>query len=152
MRGLESKCLEQMKSHSVDFMGTAQKYRVEVSSNKTPTNHTDTILSYFLLSLLSENDTKRFCLTRASTESLMEWEEFPLIKTLDELWRASLLGDIPQMKRAVESLPVTHQELGKKAVGFLSGHASNEKQMLVEESAMEKIQGVIRSAELFFRV
>ncbi|KAI5186154.1 hypothetical protein NEHOM01_1319 [Nematocida homosporus] len=149
---IESECLELISSKGAKFMLAAQRYRVMLLESQKPTKSSDVILSYFLLSLLVECDSRRFCLVRASLQSLLEQQDLPCVRVLDGLWQAGLLGDIPQMKHLVNALPASHHELGERAIAKLTNSETEQESCRAEEREEGKIQGVIRMSELFFRV
>lgn len=149
---IERECLSHMKEENALFFLAAQKYRVEITKTKAVTKNTDNILSYYLLSLLSNGETKRFCLVRASIESLMDIEDLPQVRLLDVFWRASLLGDLPQMKISIENLSKAHQKIGNKAVDQISvcqTESSKDHSMHREKGSIER---VIQMSKLFFQV
>jgi len=148
---IESECVEAMRRNSDVFLFLAQSYKISVLSSNTATKHMDEIMSFFLLKLLSEGDMKRFCLIRSSIERITEKGNFPLVSTLDKIWKASLLGDIPQMKQAVLSLPHIHKQTGEEALRKLTTHEEKGK---TDEAKEIKggLQNVIEAARMYFRV
>ncbi|KAI5192318.1 hypothetical protein NEMIN01_1947 [Nematocida minor] len=151
MSTTESECLQLINQGTSDFFHLAQKYKLEIIESRKPTDKSDLIFSYFLLHLLASGDTRRYCLNRAELAAVVESGEFACVRTLDHLWKSSLLGDIPQMKHALDTLPHTHQQIGVNACKSLQ-------EKPVKEGSEQfggkgsKIQQIIKASNMFFRV
>ncbi|KAI5171129.1 hypothetical protein NEFER03_0531 [Nematocida sp. LUAm3] len=148
---IEKKCLEMMQKEDESFEMYAQEYKIELMHEGRVTENTDSIFSYYLLSLLARGETRRFCLVRGGLERLTEMQEFPQVRSLDVLWRANLLGDFPQMKHSLQGLSTTHQKIGEVAINRLLGELQNKLEEKKEKETAT-IQQVIKMSELFFRV
>ncbi|KAI5191023.1 hypothetical protein NECID01_1253 [Nematocida sp. AWRm77] len=149
---LEKNCLKLMKESPLEFLFAAQQYRIQVLSSGKSTKHTDEIFAYFLLLLLAEGETKRFCLIRASIDRVVDSNSFPYVGILDKIWTTSLVGDLPKMKQAVSSLPPIYHELGQKAVEHLTLKEQASPAESVSTAQEGKLQKLLKVSELFFRV
>lgn len=153
---IEKRCILKIKEGDLDIIDLLQNYKINILKTKEITENTDAILSYFLLYLLSTGETRRYCLNRAEVSSIIENEKkrnngFINIRNTDTLWKASLLGDIPQMKQSINSLIHTHTQIGEIAYNRLKDIRQNIKDKESEKKD-SKIQQIIKASNMFFRV
>lgn len=153
MDRIENECLSMIRKKEGEFSQSLQKYKLQLIREKKITEKTDQILSYFLLSLLAEGKVRRYSLNRAEISSVIEAGpgRFPSVDQVDLVWKASLLGDIPQMKQTLNTLPETHLELGRKACSVLQERKEIEENRQ-NAQRQSKLQEIIRGSNVFFKV
>ncbi|EHY65589.1 hypothetical protein NERG_01196 [Nematocida ausubeli] len=119
MTSLESECLSLIEQNNEEFSYSLQKYKLHTLATKEISSQSDSIFGYFLLYLLAKGQTKRYSLNRLELSDVIDINKSECIKTVDHIWRCSILGDIPQMKHALDALPKTHLKIGLAACEFL---------------------------------
>ncbi|OAG33343.1 hypothetical protein NEIG_01828 [Nematocida sp. ERTm5] len=151
MSTLESECLQLINESAEEFSYSLQRYKLEVLSSKKPSKHSDSIFGYFFLYLLAKGDTRRYSLNRMELSSVIDLDNSECIRIVDHIWKCNVLGDIPQMKQAAETLPKTHLKLGQAACEVLQEKKNN---MEVRESGAQesKLQKIVKASNMFFRV
>ncbi|KAI5150371.1 hypothetical protein NEAUS04_1031 [Nematocida ausubeli] len=151
MTSLESECLSLIEQNNEEFSYSLQKYKLHTLATKEISSQSDSIFGYFLLYLLAKGQTKRYSLNRLELSDVIDIDKSECIKTVDYIWRCSILGDIPQMKHALDALPKTHLKIGLAACEFLQ-----ERKGKVEECKRgrkeSKIQQIVKTSNMFFRV
>ncbi|KAH9385873.1 uncharacterized protein NEMAJ01_0769 [Nematocida major] len=151
MEEVEKTCLTSIKKGEGEFSESLQKYKIGLLTGGSVTEHTDSVLGYFLLYLLAKGDARRYSLNRAEIAEFLEKGSFPVVGAIDRLWKASVLGDIPQMKEALSSLPETHFSVGEEACKFLQNReVSAQEDPSVQEGS--RIEQIIKGSNMFFRV
>jgi hypothetical protein len=147
----EERCADAMKRGDAErFKYNFHGYKADLYRGKCSGAMVDPIFSYMLLLLLAGGETSQFLLLRADAEKFLSGEERSL-ESVDGLWTAYSVGDIPMARNISSLFPREHRSVSEQFASSLTEREQGDVRTPHGEDA-GSIERITKISSEFFRI
>jgi len=147
----EERCVDAMRRGDTGrFKYNFHGYKADLCKGRCSGTMIEPIFSYMLLLLLAEGETSQFLLLRADSEKFLSGGEKSL-ESVDELWTAYLVGDIPMARNISSLFPREHRSVAEAFASSLMEREQEDVRVPCGEEA-GSIERITKISSEFFRI